>query len=258
MPSWTNTFIYPGGRDDPEIKAVEAAMSHEWFMERFGGIPTPPRGTVFHEFRNHIHTGLPDTIKFDAALPVYLWVDPGYDSAYAVEVIQIKDGHVHIIDEIYERRFVTSDIIKICKQRPWWNKVLGGSIDIAARQHQGMPAVIEIWNKEAGINLRSQKLPIRDGIEAVKRFLIVNPITGSAMLHISTSCRGIISEMGGCPNPLTGATAIYSWHTDNNGNVVGEAPEDKNNHASKALAYGIVDMFGFTERKSQVSKVNFI
>lgn len=254
LPTWSNLAIYPGGRQDPEILALERASSTEWFAERYGGVPAPPKGLVFNEFRNMIHTGLDKFFEFDPLDVCYLLVDPGYASAYAVEVVQKRGEHLWVVDEVYEKGLVTSDIIKVCKQRPWWDKVIGGSIDIAARQHQGQIPVVETWNQEAGIFLRSNKVQVRDSVEIVKRFLIVNPITGSSLLHINGKCRGLISEMGGCPNPITGQTAVYQWRQDHEGNVIGDAPEDRNNHGCKALAYGIIDLFGFSNvmRKPKV------
>lgn len=254
LPTWTNLAIFPGGRDDPEIKALEEMSSEEWFMERFGGQPCPPKGIVFNEFRNNIHVGTGDAYEFDPLGIVHLWVDPGFASAYAVEVAQIKGEHVYIIDEIFERGKTTSDIIKICKQRPWWDRVLDGAIDVAARQHQAMPAVSEVWVQEAGVPLRSQRVEIRDGIERVKNMLIVNPLDGLPRLHINSRCQGLISEMGGCPNPIDGQSRVYTWKLDRDGNLMSDLPEDKNNHACKALAYGLIDSLGYStvQRRAKV------
>jgi phage terminase large subunit len=57
--------------------------------------------------------------------------------------------------------------------------------------------------------------------------------------------------MGGMPNPISGRTEVYSWKKDQEGNIIGESPENKFNHACKALAYGLVDRFGFTNSKGQ-------
>ena len=56
LPSYSNYHLYPGGRDDPEIKRLEAFSSDDFFMERIEGKPVPPRGLVFNEFRASIHT----------------------------------------------------------------------------------------------------------------------------------------------------------------------------------------------------------
>ncbi|MHA2063431.1 MAG: hypothetical protein ACXABY_03520 [Candidatus Thorarchaeota archaeon] len=251
LPTWSNIVVFPGGRDDPEIKKLEHMSSKEWFMERFGGVPSPPSGLVFTEFSNVVHTGMGKDYEFNPTEEVYLFVDPGYAEAYAVEVAQKRGEHLWVVDEVYEKGLVTSDIIKICKQKPWWNKVIGGAVDIAAKQHQAMPAPVEVWRKEAGVNLRSKRLLIRDGIERVKTYLIVNPLTGSPLLHINTRCKGLLSEMGGCNNPIHGGTSVYRWKEDREGRVVGEIPEDKNNHACKALAYGLVDLFGYSARRQR-------
>jgi len=246
LPTWTNLVIFPGGRTDPEIQAIEAMSSPEWFNERFGGVPTPPRGLVFNEFRTHIHVGAGKEYEFDPLEPVYLWTDPGYAAYCAVEVVQKRGDEVFIVDEIYEKSLVTSEVVIVAKQKPWWNKVVGGAIDIAGTQHQSMPAPSEIWFNEGGVSLRSQKIRIQDVIERLKSSLKVNPITNRPAIHINTKCEGLISELGGCPQPGTGQTAIYKWRMDRDGVVVGDVPEDKNNHAIKATIYGLVDLIGYT------------
>jgi len=246
MPTWANLKIFPGGRDDPEIKRLESSYTKEWFMERFGGRPTPPSGLVFGEFRNHIHTGQGNEFEFDPSGLVHLMIDPGYATAYSVLATQKRGEQLFVVDEIYEKGMVTSDVIKVCKQKPWWSKVSGGTIDVAGFQHQAMPAPAEVWSREAGVGLRAQKIRIQDGIERTKTFLIVSPITGSPLLHINTKCRGLISEMGGCPSPITEMVAIYKWREDRDGKIVGDVPEDKNNHSCKALSYGLVDLFGYS------------
>ena len=55
LPSYSNFHLYPGGRDDPEMDRLRAASSDEFFMERIEGIPCPPKGLVFHEFRPDAH-----------------------------------------------------------------------------------------------------------------------------------------------------------------------------------------------------------
>lgn len=256
LPTWSNLAIYPGGREDPEIKSLEAASSEEWFLERYGGKPCPPKGRVIHEFQTHIHTGTGDAFEFDPTEMVYIWIDPGYAHFYAVEVAQKKGDEIYIVDEIFEKGLVTDEIITICKQKPWWNRVIGGAIDIAGTQHQAMAAPTEIWARHAGVGLRSQRVKIEDGIERMKSLLKVNPLTGRPALFINSKCKGLISEMGGCPNPHTGQTAVYRWRMDREGNIIGDVPEDKNCDAVKATIYGLVDLVGYSMIKKK-PKVTF-
>ena len=99
LPSYSNRHLYPGGRKDPEILKLKALASDEFFMERIEGIPTPPQGLVFGEFRADIH--ISEDAKWMKGEPVQLWMDPGYAGAYAVQVVQEINGQVCVIDEIY-------------------------------------------------------------------------------------------------------------------------------------------------------------
>ena len=249
LPSWSNLTVYPGGYNDPEIQRLKAKYPEDYFLERFGGVPCPPKGLVFQEFRYLIHV---KELQLQDA-PVYLWVDPGYAGAYAVEVVQIANDTVNVVDEIYEQELVTEQIIDICLQKPWWRLVQGGAVDIAARQHQAMPAVVEVWEKKAKLHLASNRVEEPAGRERLHTFLTVNPIDHQPRLFVDPKCQGLLSEFGVCPNPITGGTAPYMWKKDRTGTVIiGQEPEDKNNHGIKAIIYGLIDRFGYvTGTRSQ-------
>ena len=243
LPSYTNFHLYPGGRDDPEIKRLEAVSSDDFFMERIEGRPVPPRGLVFNEFRASIHAQEVDYVPNE---PVHIWIDPGYAGGYALEAVQIIDDVVRVFDEIYEIGLVTEEIIEMAQGRPWWKDVQYGVIDIAGTQHQAMPAPAEVWLSKTGLYLASQKVPINDGTERLKSFLKVDPISGYSRLSINSTCRGILSEFGAVPNAFDGQTRAYRWKMDRDGAIVGNTPEDKYNHGIKALIYGLVYHFGYS------------
>lgn len=257
IPTWSNLAIYPGGRNDPEIQAMEATMPPEWFAERCAGVPMPPHGLVFNEFRVNIHTGIGEAFEFNPNLPVVIWVDPGYAGAHALLAVQKKDDIVYIFDEIYERGLVTSEMVNAAEQKPWWNAATHGVIDIAGTQHQAMPAPVEIWLKEGKIRMVSQPVKINQGIERFKTSLKVNPITNRPGIRINSRCRGLISELGGCPNPFDGQTRVYRWKQDKDGNTLGTIPRDENNHACKAVCYGLVDMLGFSQQKMRRAPIQY-
>ena len=242
LPSYTNQHLYPGGREDPEILKLEREASDDFFMERIEGIPSPPKGLVFPEFRPNIHVG---DIQYEEGLPVQLWMDPGYAGAYAVEVIQMVGDRVMVIDEVYERGLITEEMIDICKSRPWWKDVKEGVIDVAGYQHQAMAAPAEIWMKETGLYLSSEKVKINDGTERLKSFLKPDPLSREPKILINSKCLGLLSEFGAVPSPFDGQTRSYRWKMDREGNIVGETPEDKHNHGIKALIYGLVERYGY-------------
>mgnify|MGYP005812920605 FL=1 len=242
LPSWTNKYLYPGGETDPEIIRLKNLASDDFFMERIAGKPSPPRGLVFPEFRPDVHVG---NVEYDPHVPVHIWMDPGYAGAYAVEAIQFDGEQMRVIDEIYEQGLITEDIIDIVTARPWWRDVKYGVIDIAGTQHQAMAAPAELWLDKAGLFMASQKIKINEGSERLKSWLKIDPSTHAPKIVINAKCQGLLSEFGAAPNPFDGQTKAYRWKTDREGNIVGEVPEDKNNHGVKALIYGLIDKFGY-------------
>jgi hypothetical protein len=242
LPSYTNTHLYPGGVDDPEIQRLKRDSSDDFFLERIEGVPSPPEGLVFGEFRPDLHVA---DVKWSVGDPVHLWMDPGYAGAYAVMAVQISDDVITVIDEVYERGLVTEEIIDVCRNRPWWQDVQYGVIDVAGYQHQAMAAPAEIWMKETGLYLSSRKILINDGTERLKSFLKPDPVSRKSKVLINPKCTGLLSEFGAAPNPFDGQTRAYRWKVDRDGNIVGNVPEDKNNHGVKALVYGIVDNYGY-------------
>jgi hypothetical protein len=247
LASWTNTALYPGGRDDPLLKKIEATMSPDLFNERMGGVPCPPSGRVFHEFRNSLHVL---DKPFDPEREVEICVDPGYSAGWhAVEAGQWEGDYFHLIDEVYEQFKTSEQMISICRMKPWWKKVTGGSIDIAGTAHKPDVPASEIWKKSAGVHLRAKKVPIAAGIERMRTYLIPDPITHRPHLTINPRCQGIISEFGGCPHPVSKRTEVYQYDTDRNGVVIGV--KDSNNHGIKAVTYEIVCKFGYTRPQTQ-------
>ena len=242
LPSYTNVHLYPGGATDPEILKLRDFSSDDFYMERIEGKPSPPQGLVFPEFRPDAHIA---DVEYEKDVPVHLWMDPGYAGAYAIEVIQVKGDQIQVIDEIYEQGLVTDDMIDIAMSRPWWPDVHFGVIDVGGTQHQAMASPAEMWLSQSGLYLSSQKVRINEGTERLKGWLKIDSKTHAPRLVIAPHCHGILSECGVVPSPFDGQTRAYRWKTDRDGNIVGDVPEDKNNHGVKALIYGLVDRFGY-------------
>ena len=243
LPSWTNKHLYPLGKEDPEILRLKESSSDDFFMERIEGIPSPPRGVVFPEFRPDIHVS--DKIEYVPDEPVHVWIDPGYAGAYAVCAIQIINDQVRVFDEVYEQNLITEEIINIVQNKPWYKDLRYGVIDIAGYQHQAMSAPAEVWLDSTGLYLDSEKIQINDGTERLKSTLKLTG-KGEPKLIISPVCKGLLSEFGATANPFDGQTKVYQWKVDRDGNIVGNQPQDKYNHGIKALIYGLINHFGYS------------
>lgn len=232
IPTWANLAIFPGGRNDPEIKVLEATLPADMFLERCAAVPCPPEGLVFREFSFETH--VTSLVGYDPALPVELAIDPGFAGAYAVVAVQQRGPLVYAIDEVYAKQQVAEQVIQTCKARPWWAKVAGGVIDVAGRQHHAQKSQVEIWRELAGLYLRAQPVPIVDGIARLRTFL-VDPASadGRPRLLFAPGLKETLGEFG-----------KYRYPKDAESRPVSEEPIDRDNHAIKALCYWLYDKYG--------------
>ena len=81
---------------------------------------------------------------------------------------------------------------------------------------------------------------IEDGIDLLRTHFKQHPVTGKPGVMIDPRCCGIIAECGGGKSPVEDGGM---WMRDKNT----LKPLDKNNHALKALAYYLVDKFGYVK-----------
>lgn len=239
--SWENKVIYPGGYEDPEMRRLRAMYPEYLFQQRFAGLPSQPKGLVFSDFTSeHISR----EAVYDPDRPVQVWIDPGFKSAYAVLAVQLRGDVVDVIDEIYEQDKTSQEIISIAMRRPWW-RPHRGVIDVAGTQHHAARSAEEVW-REAGVRLSYQKLRVEDSIDRVRSLLRARPEDKTPQLRVNPSCRGLISEMGQGPVPFAGR-GPWAYKLDRAGNIMSDVPDERNNDACKALAYGLVDNFGYVE-----------
>ena len=101
-----------------------------------------------------------------------------------------------------------------------------------------MPAPVEVWLAEGKVSLRSKKIKIEDGIDLLRTHMKQHPITGQPGIIVDPKCRGFISECGGGKSPVDGGGI---WMRDKNT----YQPLERNNHACKAMIYGLVNKYGF-------------
>ena len=158
------------------------------------------------------------------------------------------DGQLRGFDEIYVQELTTYEVTEVLKNRPWYpyaDKYLAG--DIAATQHQAAESHQEVWLAETGLFMETKKVLINPGIDRMKTFLKIDPITKQPGIIWDYRMVGIISEFGGGLDPFTREAKPYRWPEDGAGNVVGKLPIDKYNHAIKATIYGLFNFWNYGE-----------
>lgn len=239
LPAWTNTLLYPGGRNDPEIKRLESILPDDEFARTVAALRVPSRALIFPEFSYAANVR---PCPFDPDLPVHLWIDPGYyPSAYAISVVQFHGPEVWIIDEVYLYHHYHKQVINTCRAtndkgefvNPWWSNVQKLVMDVAGKQHHSDESAEEIWESETVFKVHSQPIGIAAGIARHRSFLSPVP-----RLFIDPGCKSCLKEY-----------KLYKRPTDRDGNPTSDDPLDQDNHMMKNISYGLVDRFGFVDNR---------
>jgi hypothetical protein len=264
IPAWSNRTFYPSGREDPEIVAQELAMKNEpgHFLERFGGTPSAPQGLVHTEFDYTLHVrdvrreGLlrdwednPDQYEMwqedgSVCLPIdtvdELWIDPGFQHAYAVLFVTVFQETAVVYDELYISGKYSEQMADIALKHPRIKQVGRLIIDKSGQGHQGgNKAAALVWRDKLGIMPISRRVEVLDGVERCRISLNQNPETELPQLIFSTDC----------PKSCWEFAEGYKYPRDRWGNVLpNDKPEDINNDAVKCCVYGLTINFGPAKR----------
>lgn len=239
LPSWSNTVVFPLGKNDPKFLRLKAGMSEELYMERIEAVPYRPSGVVFPEFNPDNHLA---SLSVDPKVPVELAIDPAFHT-YAVLFIQKHGEFVHVLDEVYMHNAITQEIIPQCMANPLWPYVTRIVADQAARQRHGNKSVMQVWREETGLPFYTNYVTIQTGIDALK--LRLKPgADGLPRVLFSNKLR--YAKSGPKANGILAEFDMYHWPTQSPSKDRRRVPVDENNDALKALSYYLFYAFGPT------------
>lgn len=166
-PSWENPYVYPEGRNDPEIKLLERTVAREYFDQEIAADFTSFRGKIFGEWDETLHVG---DVEFDPALPNYIAFDWGFTNPLAAIEFQVTPSdEIRIWREHYRSYTILEDHIRLLKTRP---NPPGYHLDMAFGDAADPEAVevisrylVGCWaDPDAKVNWRA-------GIDLIKKFL---------------------------------------------------------------------------------------
>jgi len=242
LPTWTNTDVYPGGEENPRIKELRSEYPEDLFMERFGAKPMRKTGLVLPEYDHAKHV---KHMVVNPELPVELWMDPG-QHCYPVLFVQVDGLITNILDCVYSRSKIVHDIIPLVMANPLFKYVKlssGGIIDNAGQQHNANHSQVELWQKIAGVSLRSQYCRLDDTIQAIRfRLQETNPLH-QPLLYFNDHLKNTKSP-NGLALDLLAEPELWVWPDRSPGRNEALTPTDKNNDGMKAIGYGLIDHFG--------------
>lgn len=268
LPSWENLVVYPEGRYDPKIVAIEAREAPDTFFEKYGGEPVKRTGLVFRyaDERYCVAERFPFLgHSFDQYSPVYLAIDPGATHGYAVLACQFEvqpvTGQVTcwVIDTILRWNREAHELIDECAHRYWAKNVEAAVMDFAGRQARSEgPSNFEQW--QAGwldrtrqqLYIIAEPVPLTPGYDVHKRALLNTwPENEAQRMFNHDGRRGRVTDPDGVKlmfspasrEPLFGGVVDgthypgeYNLHR-NKRKVLGFDPVDEHNDLIKAINY---------------------
>lgn len=109
MPSWTNNFVFPGGRNDPEILEAEDDLTADEFNRQYGGEFVERIGRVMTQWDDKVH--LVADLDYNPLFPLYVALDYGYTNDWVWLWIQVDVwNNVYVIGEERWRNLDTEEI----------------------------------------------------------------------------------------------------------------------------------------------------
>lgn len=240
FPSWANSVVYPGGRDDPEILEIEKTTIPDWFDQEIGALFTAFVGKIYAEFDEEQHVPR-EGVQYDPALPNYIAFDWGFTNPMAAIEFQVTPrDEIRVWREMYLSYTTLNDYIELMKKR---EQPPGYKIDLCFGDAAD-PQAIATVNKDLApcIGDPLAKENWREGVQLVKSFLqlqdtgLVADEHGTPLMRprfvIDHGCTHMIHEFNNYKTKKAPA--------GNNAPELGQKVED---HTLDAIRYGLVHLF---------------
>jgi hypothetical protein len=240
FPSWENTVMFPGGRQDPEILDLEQGMVPEAFDQEIGALFSSFVGKIFPEWDEATHV---TEVPYDPRLPNYIAFDWGYTNPLAAVEFQVDSWDRIRVWRVHYKAFTRlEDHLMLMAARP---QPEGYKIDLAFGDAADPEAAATVSRYLAPcIANPDAKTNWRQGIDLIRGFLKLRehptlnltdeygaPIYVPSFL-VDHSCRDLIHEMNN-----------YKAKASTGGSNVPEMGQKIADHAIDALRYGLMHVF---------------
>jgi hypothetical protein len=260
FPSWDNPAVYPGGRNDPEIKLVEETTLTPWFLQEYAAEFSAFVGKIYEVFKDSTHV---KKVEFNPAWPNYIAFDWGFTNPLAAIEFQVDPfDRIHVWREYYWAYRTLEENIARIKQREnpegyHLDLAFGDAADpgaaIYVSEHlvQCMALAEAKSGTQKGANAESGW---REGVNLVNTFLKLRQV-GEAdeygtpkeepHLVVDFSCVNTIKEFNNYRAPSSSSRTPQNTR---------EAAQKYEDHALDAIRYGLMHVFklGATSRLSDV------
>jgi len=238
FPSWENPIVYPGGREDSEIKLIERTTTPEWFMQEIGADFASFVGKIYGEWDDSLHVR---SHTWNPAWPNYIGLDWGFTNPLAAIEFQVDPfDNIYVWREYYKAYTPLLEILDQLRNRP---EPPGYHINCCFGDAADPEAAITVATRFAPCvaDPESKKMPWREGIDLIK-------------LHLKEYQIGEADEYGTplCKPKLTvDPSCIELIHEFNNyrakegtaGRNAQEVADKMDDHGLDALRYAMLHIY---------------
>lgn len=234
LPSWDNPAIYPEGRNDPEILAMEADMSEQEFSQEIAAEFTSFTGKVYTEFNPKIHVR---DLQFNPLWSNYWAFDYGWANPFVCLDIQVDpDDNVYIWREYQKSEMSSWDhghYLLSDRPNPDDFHIDGRFGDPRGGDSRYTLELVlgPIWSDEPR-DEDGDRTAWEIGVSIIKRWLKIQA-DGTTKLFIDSSCTNLIRQL----EQLRG-------NESKEGQNAKEGQHKYDDHGPDALRYFFAQYFG--------------
>jgi hypothetical protein len=248
MPSWTNTIVFPGGRQDPEILDAEDDLTQEEFDRQYGAMFVERVGRVMGDWDDDIHLA---DLTYNRDWPLYAGIDFGFTNPFVVLWIQVDQfNNVYVIREDRWQLKDTDTIAKEVLADPLLGAMARQLVCFYPdpAEPDDTQTLMRVWKKPARTNTGGE---IRDRLKIIWSLLKEQnthlpedaPERRPSLLIDRHRCKMLAWEM----------REGYRWpeHKADANKNDSENPMDKDNHGCEALGRFCKGYFGVHGKKTR-------
>lgn len=244
MPSWTNSIVFPGGRNDEEILEAEDDLTEDEFNRQYGAIFAERVGRVMKEWDDDVHLA---DIDYNPRWPLYAAIDFGYVNPFVWLWIQVDNfDNIYIIGEHYITFKDTDQVAEEeIRTHPWYNHLVAFYPDPA--EPDDIHTLQRVLKKPARMNTGGER-KLRDAL--IRSRLKPTPANAdpedqTSQIKVSRKCVKLAWEL----------REGYRWPEHKSERSDSEKPMDKDDHGPEALGRFMKGYFGTPEGRRGSARV---
>jgi hypothetical protein len=251
FPSWENSRVYPGGRQDEEILLLEDTTEPEWFLQEIGADFASFVGKIFPEW-DETRGVMTEDYHFIPGWPNYMAVDWGYTNPLAAVEFQISPlDEIFVWREYYHKYKTLPDVTSELRARP---NPAGYHLDLIVADPADPEAAASL-SKLMNVGCWAPKelksdYTWRDGIDLMSGFMHPVQIASdkwgapidSPRYHVAWECKNHIREL----NNYRSKEPVKGQNVPELGNKV----ED---HTIDAMRYALLATFRIGARGAHLT-----